>query len=51
MAASNPNAANSNHILKAREKTLTAETYKKNVYYIKNIDNKYVKACDNYSQN
>ena len=50
MVASNPNGGNADYILKAREKTLTEDTYKKNVYFIKNEDNKYIKAVNDYEE-
>ena len=48
MCASNPKGGNANNILKATAANVTADTYKKNVYFIQNADGAYVKAVDNY---
>lgn len=48
MCASNPKGGNADNILKATAANVTADTYKKNVYFIKNSDGAYIKAVDNY---
>ncbi len=50
MVASNPLGYNDSKILKAKAETLTADTYKKNVYFIKNENNQYIKAINDYSE-
>ena len=51
MVESNPRGGNDEYILKAYKKTLTAATYKKNCYFVKNEDGKYIKAINDFDNN
>ena len=48
MVASNPSGYDNTKILKAKTETLTSSTYKKNVYFIKNDNDQYIKSLGDY---